>query len=66
MNRLDAAADRLETEIDHLLLQVESITQSEQLDDSHLELAVSQAKRVRRDATLILKLLAQTRDNLQS
>ena len=35
------------------------------MDDGHIELALAEAKRVRRDVTVLVRELARTRDQLQ-
>jgi hypothetical protein len=60
MEELHRVADKLFTEVDHL----ERILEGEDLPDSErTELALSVAKRVRRDSTLLVRHLASLRDN---
>jgi hypothetical protein len=55
MDDYTATADKLFTEVDHL---------ERVLDD--VDLALSVAKRVRRDSTLLVRAIARHRDQLQS
>lgn len=59
MEELHAACDKLFTEMDHL----ERIINSDDWTRDRIELALSVAKRVRRDSTLAVRLLASLRDN---
>lgn len=59
MEELHAACDKLFTEMDHF----ERIIDSDDWDRDRVELALSVAKRVRRDSTLVVRLLASLRDN---
>lgn len=62
--QLDAQASRLEDELELLGIQIDRILENPSYDGACL--AVSQAKRVKRDATVIVRTLAKMRDNLQS
>jgi hypothetical protein len=61
MDELHRAADKLFTEVDHL----DRALDRDELDEQALALALAAAKRVRRDATLLVRLLAAERDELQ-
>ena len=58
MDQLYAACDKLFTEVDHL----DRLMDSEDLTIDRVNLALSVAKRVRRDSTLLVRLLASLRD----
>lgn len=58
MDELHRSADKLFTEVDHL----DRILEGDELDQDRIELALSVAKRVRRDSTLLVRLLAALRD----
>lgn len=59
-------AAKFEREVDHLLAQCEGIEQAEAIHPEQASLATQTAKRVRREATILLKALAQLRDDLQA
>lgn len=58
MEDLHRAADKVFTEVDHL----ERALDTDDLTTDRINLALSGAKRVRRDATLLVRLLAAHRD----
>ena len=58
--RVDAQADQLDREYEALMRLVD-----EGVSDETVRLALSQAKRVRRESTVLVQRLAQLRDNLQ-
>lgn len=60
LHEADDAIDKLLTEADHL----ERIAAND-LTPEGIDLALSVAKRVRRDATLVVRVLARLRDELQ-
>lgn len=60
MDQLHRSADKLFTEIDHL----EAVLPEEGTGQD-VELALSVAKRVRRESTILVRLLASLRDQLQ-
>lgn len=55
-------ADRLDREVD-ILMQMREMEVTAETVGSHLALMVDQAKRVRRVSTLLIKALANERDN---
>lgn len=59
MEDLHAACDKLFTEIDHL----ERLVNRDELDEQRIKLALSVAKRIRRDSTKVIRALAQECDN---
>lgn len=59
MEELHRLADKLFTEIDHL----DAALDSDDLTLSRIQLALAAAKRARREATLLVRLLASIRDN---
>lgn len=61
MEDLHRAADKVFTEVDHL----ERALDCDDLDAQRVALALAAAKRVRRDATLLVRQLAAHRDQLQ-
>jgi hypothetical protein len=61
MHQLHALSDKLFTEMDHL----ERLLNRDELDEDEISLALSVAKRVRRDSTLLVRHLASLRDQLQ-
>lgn len=61
MDELHRTADKLFTEVDHL----DRALDSDELDKNRTALALAAAKRVRRDSTLLVRLLASHRDQLQ-
>jgi hypothetical protein len=61
MDGLHADCDKFFSEVDHL----DRILDSDDLDQSRIELALSQAKRVRRESNLVVRSLAKLRDQLQ-
>lgn len=61
LSRLHNTSDKLLTEVDHL----ERLMNCDELDAERCRLALSVAKRVRRDSTLLVRLLASHRDQLQ-
>lgn len=61
MDQLHRSADKLFTDIDHL----DRLLDPEELDAERVDLALSVAKRVRRESTLLVRLLASLRDQLQ-
>lgn len=61
MDQLHDTLDKLFTEVDHL----ERVMDCDELDDRAAKLALSVAKRVRRDSTLLVRQLAALRDQLQ-
>lgn len=61
MDQLHAACDKLFTEVDHL----DRILDVDELSQERVELALSVAKRVRRDSNLVVRALARLRDQLQ-
>jgi hypothetical protein len=60
MDELHRITDKLFTEIDHL---DDALGDCENLTEAQITLALAAAKRVRRDSTLTVKLLASLRDN---
>lgn len=62
MDQLHEALDKLFTEVDHL----DRITDTEDWSLGRIELALSVAKRVRRNSNLVVRRLASLRDQLQS
>lgn len=58
MNELHEALDKLFTEVDHL----DRITAC---DEPNVQLALSVAKRVRRETNVVVRALARQRDQLQ-
>jgi hypothetical protein len=58
MDQLHATCDKLFTEVDHL----DRIMESDDMAPDRINLALSVAKRVRRDSTLLVRLLASLRD----
>lgn len=60
MDALYRDADKLFTEIDHL----DRVLDCDDLALERVELALSIAKRVRRNSTLVLRQLAEIRDQL--
>lgn len=62
MDQLHRATDKLFTEIDHL---DDVLGDAERLSEEQIVLALSVAKRVRRESTLVVRLLASLRDQLQ-
>lgn len=63
MNQLHALCDKLLTEADHLERVMGD--DEDDLTLGRIELALSVAKRVRRDSTLLVRQLASHRDQLQ-
>lgn len=61
MDQLHRSADKLADDSRHLT----HIFLGEELDPDEVELALSVAKRVRRESTLLVRLLASLRDQLQ-
>lgn len=61
MEELHRVADKVFTEVDHL----ERALDSDDLDTDRIALALAAAKRVRRDATILVRQLASLRDQLQ-
>lgn len=59
MDELYEFLDKLLTEVDHL----DRIMAGDELDPAQVDLALSVAKRVRRSSTILLKGLANRRDN---
>lgn len=65
MDQLHRSADKLKTDTTHL----ETLSQRIDLEDpssDEVELALSVAKRVRRESTLLVRLLASLRDQLHA
>ncbi len=62
MYQLHDSLDKLFTEVDHL----DRVTGTDEWSVDRAELALSVAKRVRRDSTLVVRHLASLRDQLQS
>lgn len=58
MDELHRNADKLTTEVQHLNNILDS-------DEPNVDLALSVAKRVRRDSNLVVRALARLRDQLQ-
>lgn len=58
MDELHRDADKLTTEVRHLNNILDS-------DEPNVDLALSVAKRVRRDSNLVVRALARLRDQLQ-
>ena len=58
MDRLHDSLDKLFTEVDHL----ERLTDFDEIPADRLPLAVSVAKRARREVTEVVRRLAQLRD----
>lgn len=61
--QLDAQASRLDDEIEMLEIQIDRILESPSYEGACL--AVAQAKRAKRDVTMITRTLAKMRDYLQ-
>jgi hypothetical protein len=61
MSELHRVADKFFDEVDLLDQMVSSADESVE----HAEISLSQAKRVRRDCNMVVKSLAQLRDDLQ-
>ena len=59
-----AQADKLDTEVDHLLSQIEGVEGESQLHPDSVQLALVQAKRVRRESVAFVKVLAKLRDSI--
>lgn len=59
-----AQADKLDEEYD-LLERMLDTPLEEGVDPDHVKIVLGQAKRVRRESTLLVRALAQFRDNLQ-
>ena len=62
MDQLHATCDKLFTEVDHL---DRVLGDADDLSEAQIILALSVAKRVRRDSTILVRLLASLRDQLQ-
>ena len=62
MSELHRQADKLDTEYDLL----ERMRDGDYDDANHVKIMLQQTKRVRREASHLVRLLAQQRDNLQS
>lgn len=62
MDQLHDALDRLFTEVDHL----DRIADTDEWGHTRIELALSVVKRIRRDATSTIRVLAQLRDEYES
>ncbi len=58
---VDAQADRLDREYEALMRLID-----EGVTDDTVRLALSQAKRVRRESALLVRVLAQARDRLDT
>lgn len=63
MEQLHAQSDKLLTEVDHLERLMDC--DEDQFDAARVDLALSVAKRVRRESTFLVRLLASQRDQLQ-
>ncbi len=61
MDQLHDALDKLFTEVDHL----ERLTDEDEVPEENVPLALSVAKRVRRESTMVVRHLAAARDQLQ-
>lgn len=61
MDELHRALDKFDRESDFLIRQLERVD-AEHPDPAAIEVALSQAKRVRRDSAWLVRLLAQLRD----
>lgn len=58
--QLNEKLDKLFTEVDHL----EQVTDTDDLSDTEVAIALSIAKRVRRESTMVVRQLAALRDQL--
>lgn len=58
MDALHRDADKLFTQVDHL----DRVLDADELTPARIELALAVAKRVRRESTSLVRLLAQLRD----
>jgi hypothetical protein len=59
MHELHRIADKLFDEVDHL----EAALDADDISEDRIALAIAAAKRVRRDVTMVLRNLAEIRDN---
>ena len=59
-------ASQLEDEVEHLQVQLEAAGDAAVPADDMAQLLVHQAKRVRRASTVLLRQLAEQRDDLQA
>lgn len=59
MDQLHDSLDKLFTEVDHL----ERLTDADEVPADKVNLALSVAKRVRRESTMVVQALARIRDN---
>ena len=62
MDDLQRATHKVRRE---MRIMSEMLGRSERLDNGHLELALAQAKRVRRDVTMLVRELARELEQLQ-
>lgn len=63
MDELHRQADKFERDADQLVRQLDRI--DEESPEATVQLALSTAKRVKRDSTLLVQALARIRDQLQ-
>ena len=62
LHEADEAIDKLLTEADHL----DRVVGQDGMNTERVDLALSVAKRVRRDSNLVVRALARLRDQLQA
>jgi hypothetical protein len=60
-----AQATKLDREVELLGIQIDRLDAEDRPQPEAVALALSEAKRVRRESTILVQLLAKLRDNLQ-
>ena len=66
LNEVTRQASQLEAEVEHLQIQLEAAGDASVPADDMAQLLVHQAKRVRRASNVLVRQLAEQRDNLQA